>query len=121
MPINRKYPLEQLLAACRAYALAHRRKITYEYILIKDLNDSPAHAKKLAALLKPSRDKINLLRFNPFPGSPFERTEESVVLAFQKILLDRNYTTHIRHSKGTDISAACGQLHANTALTAKSA
>ena len=112
MPINRKYPLETLLAACKAYPLQTRRKITFEYILIKGINDSPEHARKLANMLWPERAKINLIPFNPHPGSNFERPDEASVLEFQSILLNRRFTTNIRLSKGTDISAACGQLHA---------
>jgi 23S rRNA (adenine2503-C2)-methyltransferase len=112
MPINRKYPIEDLIEACRQYPLPKGRRITFEYILIADVNDSPAEARRLAKLLRPIRSKINLIPFNPHPGSAFRRPEESAVLAFQKILLDSHYTTIIRRSKGQDIAAACGQLAA---------
>ena len=79
---------------------------------MKGINDSEADALKLAKLLKPAKAKINLLPFNPHEGCDFERPEEATVLKFQNILLNRNYTTNIRLSKGTDISAACGQLRA---------
>ena len=112
MPINRKYPIESLMEACRTYPLPKGRRITFEYILIAGINDSERDARRLADLLRPIRSKINLIPFNPHPGSPFRRPEEKAVLAFQKILLDRHYTTIIRRSKGQDIAAACGQLAA---------
>jgi 23S rRNA (adenine2503-C2)-methyltransferase len=112
MPINRKFPIETLLETCWALPLAPRRKITFEYILIKGLNDSEAHARKLARLLRASKAKVNLIPFNPHDGCNFERPDEDTVLKFQKILLNSKFTTNIRMSKGTDISAACGQLQA---------
>lgn len=117
MPINRKYPIEALISVCRDYPLLPRRKITFEYILIKNVNDSPGHAKKLAALLRPVKAKINLIPFNPHEGSALERPSEDTVLQFQSILNKLHYTTHIRRSKGKDISAACGQLRARAAFT----
>lgn len=113
MPINRKYPLEKLLDACAGYPLKPRRKITFEYILMKGINDSKENAERLAVLLRPIRAKINLIPFNAFEGSDFERPEESVINNFREILNKNNYTAIIRHSKGQDISAACGQLGAN--------
>ncbi len=114
MPINRKYPLERLLDACAGYPLMPRRKITFEYIIIKGVNDSEEDAKRLARLLRPIRAKINLIPFNTFEGSDFERPEEHVILTFKEILNKNNYTAVIRQSKGQDISAACGQLSANS-------
>jgi 23S rRNA (adenine2503-C2)-methyltransferase len=113
MPINRKYPLEKLLDACAGYPLKPRRKITFEYILMKGINDSEKDAKRLAKLLRPIKAKINLIPFNTFEGSDFKRPEESVINNFKEILNKNNYTAIIRHSKGQDISAACGQLGAN--------
>jgi len=113
MPINRKYPIESLLDACARYPLTPRRKITFEYILLKGINDSEEDAKRLARLLKPIRAKINLIPFNTYQESKFECPEESVILHFKDILNKSNYTAIIRHSKGQDISAACGQLSAN--------
>ena len=112
MPVNRKYPLELLLEACRNYPLAPGRRITFEYILIKGINDSQADAHRLAKLLRPIKSKINLIPFNTHEGCEYERPEETVINRFQEILIDRNYTVIIRHSKGRDISAACGQLKA---------
>jgi 23S rRNA (adenine2503-C2)-methyltransferase len=110
MPINQKYPIADLLEACRGYALAPSRRITFEYILIKDVNDSIKDAKQLARLLKPLKAKINLIPFNPHPGSSFKRPDDASVLAFQAELMAQNYIVMIRKSKGRDISAACGQL-----------
>jgi 23S rRNA (adenine2503-C2)-methyltransferase len=110
MPINRKYPIEELLEACRIYPLKPHGMMTIEYILMKGINDSQDDARRLSKLLKPIRAKINLIPFNEFEGSEFKRPDESVILNFQKILMDQNYTVIIRQSKGTDISAACGQL-----------
>ena len=117
MPINRKYPLEALMNACKVFPLPNRRMITFEYILIDGINDSPEEARHLAKILRPLRAKINLIPFNPFKESDFKRPPESVILAFQKILVDRHYTVRIRFSKGTDISAACGQLRRREANT----
>ena len=113
MPVNRKYPIEQLLKACANYPLTSRRKITFEYILIKGINDSEQDAKRLAKLLRPLRAKINLIPFNSYEKSEFQRPEESVILKFKEILSKTNYTAIVRYSKGQDISAACGQLSAN--------
>ena len=112
MPINDKYPIEQLIQACVDYPLAPRNKITFEYILIKDVNDSMENARQLAKLLRPVKAKINLIPFNEHPASDFRRPAESVVLKFQSLLHDKGYTAVIRHSKGQDIAAACGQLSA---------
>jgi len=114
MPINRRYPIETLLEACRNYPLAPHRRITFEYILIKDINDTPADAVRLANLLKPIRSKINLIPFNEHAESDFLPPPESAILRFQEILLQKNYTVLIRRSKGRDISAACGQLRVKT-------
>jgi 23S rRNA (adenine2503-C2)-methyltransferase len=117
MPINRKYPLEMLLEACRSYPLPAGRRITFEYILIKGINDALEDARRLAKLLQPVRCKINLIPFNTHEGSGFERPPEETVLAFQEVLLRKHFTVIIRRSKGQDISAACGQLRARTEAT----
>ncbi len=115
MPVNKKFPIEALIDACANYPLPHRRKITFEYILIKGVNDSPDQARKLAKLLRPVKAKINIIPFNEHEGSDFKRPEESAIRAFEDVLHSSGYTTIIRYSKGTDISAACGQLGAETA------
>ncbi|MEW6328474.1 MAG: 23S rRNA (adenine(2503)-C(2))-methyltransferase RlmN [Thermodesulfobacteriota bacterium] len=113
MPINRTYPLEVLIDACRRFPLPQRRMITFEYLLIYGVNDAPEQAQALARLLKNVRAKINLIPFNAYPGSEFKPPPSERVLAFQQILIKNHYTTIIRQSKGADISAACGQLHAH--------
>jgi len=110
MPINRKYPLRDLLAACRRLPLANRDKITFEYILIGGVNDSAEDALRAARMLKDLKAKINLIPFNEHSRSPWRRPAEEVVARFRQILMDRGYTAVIRQSKGKDILAACGQL-----------
>ena len=112
MPINKTYPIEMLLEACRRYPLKPHRRITFEYILIKGINDTAADARRLAAILSKVKAKINLIPFNPHTGCRFERPDEAVIEQFQQILLSKNYTVIVRRSKGLDISAACGQLRA---------
>lgn len=112
MPINRTYPLKDLLAACRVFPLPPRRRITFEYVLLKDVNDTPEDAKRLDELLRGIPAKVNLIPFNPFPGAPFGRPEEHRVLAFQEQLAGKYMTVLVRKSKGQDILAACGQLKA---------
>lgn len=115
MPINRTYPIETLLAACARYPLAPRDRITFEYILLKGVNDSPEDARRLARLLTPIKAKINLIPFNPHENSEFERPDQKTIDAFQSILVDKHFTTIIRWSKGTEIAAACGQLRGKKA------
>jgi 23S rRNA (adenine2503-C2)-methyltransferase len=117
MPINRKYPLEELLKACRQYPPAPGRRITFEYILIQGLNDTVEDARRLARLLQPIRCKVNLIPYNPHEGCDFDRPPEKVIQAFFKVLFDKNYTVIIRRSKGQDISAACGQLRTRVQMT----
>jgi 23S rRNA (adenine2503-C2)-methyltransferase len=112
MPINKKYPIEKLLDACRVYRLKPRQRITFEYILLKGVNDSNQDAHRLVRLLRPIRAKINLIPFNEFKDSPFSRPEDSVVNRFLDILHRKGCTAIVRHSKGQDIDAACGQLRA---------
>ncbi len=112
MPINRRYPLEQLLEACRQFPLPRRKKITFEYILIKDVNDSEEDALKLVKRLKPVCAKVNLIPFNEHAASDFKRPSEQTIQRFLQILLQHHLTAIIRKSKGEDISAACGQLRA---------
>ena len=114
MPINRIYPLEELLESCRQYQPAPGRRITFEYILIQGVNDSESDARRLAKLLQPIRCKINLIPYNPHEGCNFNRPSEAVIQAFYDIIFAENYTVIIRRSKGQDISAACGQLRARS-------
>ncbi|RJP80770.1 MAG: 23S rRNA (adenine(2503)-C(2))-methyltransferase RlmN [Desulfobacteraceae bacterium] len=113
MPINQKYPIEDLIQACRRYPLAPREKITFEYILIKGVNDSSDDADRLIQLLRSVKAKINLIPFNEHPESDWKRPDDQVVDQFLQRLHDAGYTAIIRYSKGLDISAACGQLRAN--------
>jgi 23S rRNA (adenine2503-C2)-methyltransferase len=110
MPVNRKYPLKDLLAACRKIPLSNRERITFEYVLLQGVNDSPEDARRLAHLLKGLPAKVNLIPFNEYPGAPFRRPEEEKIRQFQELLRDHRLTTIVRQSKGADIQAACGQL-----------
>ncbi len=112
VPLNRKYPIAELLKACRHYVggLGDKRTLTMEYTLMKGVNDDLEHAKELAELLADVRCKINLIPFNPFPASGFERPSMTVVKRFQTYLLNAGYATMLRTTRGDDISAACGQL-----------
>ncbi len=110
MPVNRRYPLAELLAACRAFPLPRHRRITFAYVLLDGVNDSPDQARKLARLLAGFRCKINLIPGNPHPALPYAPPPEARILAFQDILRQANYTVLIRESRGREIAAACGQL-----------
>jgi 23S rRNA (adenine2503-C2)-methyltransferase len=110
MPINRRYPLEQLLQACRDYPIQKRKRIMIEYIMLDGVNDSDGAARTLASLLRPIPCKINLLAYNECEGIGFRPAPRERILAFQEILRRAHYSVFIRSSRGSDISAACGQL-----------
>ncbi len=110
MPVNKKYPLSQLIAACSSYPLTLRERITFEYVMLRDINDSAADADRLASLAFRVRSKINLIPFNETPALPYRRPAESVVLAFKKRLEKKGVDCFVRKSQGADVSAACGQL-----------
>jgi len=110
MPINNRYPLPKLLDACKKYPLKKRRMLSFEYVLIRGLNDSPEDAKRVTKLLRGIRCKINLLPFNEFPGSQYKKPSEESILKFQEVLLNHHFSVFIRKSRGADILAACGQL-----------
>ncbi len=110
MPVNKRYPLDILLEACRTYPMPKRRRIMFEYILLKGINDSDQDARELARRLSKIPCKINLLPYNESPALPYKSPSQERVLAFQKILLDKHFSVFIRSSRGSDISAACGQL-----------
>ena len=120
VPLNKKYPIAELMASCARYLRANKRResVTFEYTLMKGINDKPEHARELARLMRQfdnavqAKDsgKVNLIPFNPFPGTRYERSEEAHIRAFQKILLDSNVLTMVRRTRGDDIDAACGQL-----------
>jgi len=111
VPINKKYPLAELLAACRAYpGLSNARRITFEYVMLKDINDSPADARALVRLLKGIPAKINLIPFNPWPGSGYECSDWRTIERFADLVNAAGYASPIRTPRGRDILAACGQL-----------
>ena len=111
VPLNRKYPIEELMAAIRAYpGLSNARRVTFEYVMLKGVNDSPAEAKALVRLLKGIPAKINLIPFNPWPGTNYECSSWSTIEAFAAILNRAGYASPIRTPRGRDILAACGQL-----------
>ncbi|MDI3285709.1 23S rRNA (adenine(2503)-C(2))-methyltransferase RlmN [Polyangium sp. 15x6] len=110
MPINKKYPIAELLAALKAYPMQRRRRITIEYTLVSGKNDDVAEAKKLAKLLRGVPVKINLIPMNPIEASTLGPPEMARVFAFQKVLVDAGYSCFIRRRRGDDVSAACGQL-----------
>ena len=109
-PINRKYPLELLLDACRRFPLKRRSRITFEYVLLDGVNDTPEDARRLARLLGDIKAKVNLLPLNAAPGIPYERPSDERVNAFARILAEHGVTVSVRKSRGRDIRAACGQL-----------
>ena len=111
VPINRKYPLAQLLNACQQYpGLSNARRITFEYVMLKGVNDSMADARELVRLLADIPSKINLIPFNPWPGTQYERSEPEVIAQFAKLLHHNGYSSPVRATRGQDIMAACGQL-----------
>jgi 23S rRNA (adenine2503-C2)-methyltransferase len=112
VPINRKYPIAELMAACRRYTSGKERKahIVYEYVMLDGINDHPAQARDLARLVGDMSAKVNLIPFNPFPGTDYRRSSPERIQAFAKILRDRRIITTVRKTRGDDIDAACGQL-----------
>ncbi len=110
MPINKKYPLKELISACKNFPLPNRRRITFEYVLIKGINDSEEDAIRLINLLKGIKAKVNLIPLNPSKDLEFSPPSWEQILKFQKILIEKNLTAIIRKSRGQDILAACGQL-----------
>ena len=113
VPLNKKYPINELIDACKEYiGDSTHRSVTIEYIMIKDLNDRPKHARQLAALLRGLPSKINLIPYNPFPGamSGYERSTDESIERFRDMLMASGYTAITRRTRGDDIDAACGQL-----------
>jgi 23S rRNA (adenine2503-C2)-methyltransferase len=110
MPINRRYPLKKVLEACRNFPLRPRTRITFEYVLVEGVNDSSQDAKRLLKILSGIPSKVNLIPLNEAPGIPFKRPSEKKIKQFQEILMEGGLTAIVRASKGTEISAACGQL-----------
>ncbi|MFS2011353.1 23S rRNA (adenine(2503)-C(2))-methyltransferase RlmN [Azospirillum sp. CT11-132] len=120
MPINRKYPLRDLMEACRNYpGLSNARRITFEYVMLKGINDTPADARALVKLLEGIPAKINLIPFNEWPGAPYERSTARAIQVFGDIVNNAGYASPVRTPRGEDIMAACGQLKsASLRLTA---
>ncbi|MFL6215200.1 MAG: 23S rRNA (adenine(2503)-C(2))-methyltransferase RlmN [Blastocatellia bacterium] len=117
-PINRKYPLAELMAACRRFPLGERERLTFEYVMLEGVNDSDRDARDLVRLLNGIRAKVNLIPHNPAPELPYRATSMARILAFQKILTDAGVLSFIRRPRGQDIAAACGQLAARHQATA---
>jgi 23S rRNA (adenine2503-C2)-methyltransferase len=110
VPLNRKYSIAEVIAACRRFPVARRKRITFEYVMLADVNDSPQDARRLVSLLSGLRAKVNLIPLNEAAGIPFARPSDARVDAFARILADRRLTVSVRKSRGRDIRAACGQL-----------
>jgi len=111
VPLNRKYPIEEVIAACRRYpAASNARRITFEYIMLKGINDTPADARELIRLIAGIPAKVNLIPFNPWPGSPYETSSNSAIDRFAKIVMEAGFSSPVRTPRGRDILAACGQL-----------
>ncbi|MBA4801381.1 MULTISPECIES: 23S rRNA (adenine(2503)-C(2))-methyltransferase RlmN [Euryhalocaulis] len=115
VPLNKKFPLEQLMDAIRAYPdLGNSKRVTFEYVMLKDVNDSPAEARALVKLLEGVPAKINLIPFNPWPGSPYECSDWETIEAFAEVINKAGYASPIRTPRGRDIFAACGQLRSES-------
>jgi 23S rRNA (adenine2503-C2)-methyltransferase len=111
VPINRRHPLDELMAACRRYLeRAPRDFVTFEYVMLDGVNDQPQHATELCELVAAVPCKLNLIPFNPFPGSEFRTSPRERIAAFQRTLMDAGIVTTVRKTRGDDIDAACGQL-----------
>ncbi len=115
VPLNKKYPIRELLQACRDYpGASNARRITFEYVMLKGVNDSPAEARELVRLLKGVPAKINLIPFNPWPGAPYECSDWETIERFSDIVFNAGYASPVRTPRGRDILAACGQLKSET-------
>jgi 23S rRNA (adenine2503-C2)-methyltransferase len=111
VPLNKKYPIDQLIDACHNYpGVNNARRITFEYVMLKDVNDSDADARELIRLIRGIHAKINLIPFNPWPGSSFECSTPARIAAFSEIVYRAGYASPVRTPRGRDILAACGQL-----------
>jgi 23S rRNA (adenine2503-C2)-methyltransferase len=121
VPLNKKYPLAELLQACRTYpGSSNARRITFEYVMLKGINDSPAEARELVRLLDGIPAKVNLIPFNPWPGAPYERSTEAAIKVFSDIVNAAGYASPVRTPRGVDIMAACGQLKSASVKRRKS-
>jgi 23S rRNA (adenine2503-C2)-methyltransferase len=118
MPIEGKYALSEVIAAAQRYPIPRGGLVTYEYVLLKDVNDTTRHARELVRLLKGSRAKVNLIPLNPAPDIPFAPPTPEAVDAFCRVLADAHVAVSVRRARGQDILAACGQLHLKRASSA---
>src|SRR5207253_5421020 len=115
VPLNRKYPIRELLDACRSYpGSSNARRITFEYVMLKGVNDSPVEAKELVRLLRGIPAKVNLIPFNPWPGAPYECSTAAAIKEFADIVFSSGYSAPVRTPRGQDIMAACGQLKSDS-------
>ncbi len=115
VPINKKYPIKELMAACRAYpGLNNARRITFEYVMLDGVNDTPADARALVRLIKGIPAKVNLIPFNPWPGAPYARSSDTAIKTFSDIVFAAGYASPVRTPRGEDIMAACGQLKSDS-------
>jgi 23S rRNA (adenine2503-C2)-methyltransferase len=115
VPLNKKYPIKELLIACRNYPAANNaRRITFEYVMLRDVNDSDADARELVRLLKGIHAKVNLIPWNPWPGANYQTSTRERIAAFAKIVNDAGYSSPVRATRGQDIFAACGQLKSDS-------
>jgi 23S rRNA (adenine2503-C2)-methyltransferase len=115
VPLNRKYPIRELLDACRTYpGSSNARRITFEYVMLKGVNDSPVEARELVRLLRGIPAKVNLIPFNPWPGAPYECSTPAAIAAFSDIVFAAGYSAPVRAPRGRDILAACGQLKSDS-------
>jgi len=111
VPLNRKYPIAELMAACRRYpGASNARRITFEYVMLDGINDSEAEARELVRLLDGLPAKVNLIPFNPWPGSPYATSKRAQIERFARVVNDAGYASPVRRPRGKDIMAACGQL-----------
>jgi len=122
VPINKKYPIAELMDACRSYpGLSNARRITFEYVMLKGVNDSPADARALIKLIEGVPAKVNLIPFNAWPGAPFECSSNAAIAAFSDIVFEAGYASPVRTPRGRDIMAACGQLKSESIRQRKTA
>ncbi len=122
VPLNRKYPIAELLDACRTYpGSSNARRITFEYVMLRGVNDSPAEARELVRLIAGIPAKVNLIPFNPWPGAPYECSTEAAITAFSDIVFAAGYSAPVRTPRGRDILAACGQLKSDSVRARRAA
>lgn len=110
MPIENVYPIAEVIETLRSFDMGKQRRISFEYIMFRGINDSPRHVKEIARLLSGMRSRINLIRFHPIPDTPLESSDEEVIQEFRESLVKKGIRTTVRASRGQDIFAACGLL-----------